>query len=105
VRVGWQLHRRRVLRPRAESLWLAFVAREKNGRWRKAFQVPGLASLAKARFLQVNAVSCASAGNCVAGGGYNTAYPSPCPTRRSACPAFLVSQKHGIWSWLQTVRF
>jgi hypothetical protein len=48
----------------------AFVAVERNGRWRLAIEVPGLAALNAGRSAQVSSVSCASAGNCAAAGGY-----------------------------------
>ncbi len=45
-----------------------FVAVERNGRWGKAIEVPGLATLDKGRNAEVYSVSCGTAGNCVAGG-------------------------------------
>jgi hypothetical protein len=48
----------------------AFVAVEQNGKWGTATRVPGLAALNKGKDAQVNSVSCASAGSCVAGGYY-----------------------------------
>ncbi len=50
-----------------------FVAVERNGRWGKAIEVPGLGALNKARDAEVGSVSCGSAGNCVAGGYYSYA--------------------------------
>jgi hypothetical protein len=50
----------------------AFVVVERNGVWGKAIDVPGLAALDTGRGSDVTSVSCASAGNCVAGGGYST---------------------------------
>src|ERR1022692_1755986 len=47
-----------------------FVAVERNGRWGTAIEVPGLAALNKGGYAQVMSVSCASAGNCAAGGIY-----------------------------------
>ncbi|HEY3904645.1 MAG TPA: hypothetical protein VGM14_12120, partial [Streptosporangiaceae bacterium] len=47
-----------------------FVAVERNGRWGTAAEVPGLTALNKSGMSGVNVVSCASAGNCVAGGAY-----------------------------------
>src|SRR5262249_61973486 len=40
------------------------------GAWRTAIEVPGLGSLNKGGEAQVHSVSCGSAGNCAAGGGY-----------------------------------
>jgi len=46
------------------------VAVKRNGRWDKAIDVPGLAALNTGRNAEVLTVSCASAGNCAAGGFY-----------------------------------
>jgi hypothetical protein len=47
-----------------------FVASERNGRWGKAEEVPGLAALNTGGNAQVASVSCAPGGYCVAGGYY-----------------------------------
>jgi len=47
----------------------AFVADKQNGRWGKAIKVPGTGALNAGGNASVNSVSCASAGNCSAGGG------------------------------------
>jgi hypothetical protein len=68
---------------------LAFVVSEKNGTWGKAMQVPGLAALNGATGgSSVNSVSCASAGNCTAGGIYSTT---------GYGQVFVVSEKNGTW--------
>ena len=46
------------------------VAGERNGRWRKAEEVPGLAALNTGGNAQVVSVSCPSAGHCTAAGTY-----------------------------------
>ena len=53
----------------------AFVVGERNGAWRRAIEVPGSGALnvgggRPLPVAQVNSVSCASAGNCAAGGSY-----------------------------------
>jgi len=48
----------------------AFVAGETNGTWHTAMEVPGTAALNKKGDAGVDSVSCASAGNCSAGGFY-----------------------------------
>src|SRR5258706_4995879 len=48
----------------------AFVASEINGTWHAAIEVPGTGGLNKGGNAAVKSVSCASAGNCAAGGGY-----------------------------------
>ena len=49
-----------------------FVAVERNGTWSAATAVPGLAALNKGGDAEVSALSCASAGSCVAGGYYES---------------------------------
>jgi len=66
----------------------AFVVSEKNGVWRKAIEVPRTGALNTGGFAQVSSVSCASAGNCAAGGQYNAG---------SNPQAFVVSEKSGVW--------
>jgi hypothetical protein len=48
----------------------AFVVNEVGGVWQRAEEVPGTAALNKGDFAEINSVSCASAGNCSAGGDY-----------------------------------
>jgi hypothetical protein len=67
----------------------AFVVGEVHGTWRKAEEVPGIAALNKDEFASIGSVSCASAGNCTAGGGYAD---GPDSTQ-----AYVVSEVHGTW--------
>ncbi len=62
-----------------------------QGTWGKAEQVPGLAALAGSGDSALNSVSCATAGNCSAGGFYQTGGPC-CQSE-----AFVVSQVDGAW--------
>jgi hypothetical protein len=73
----------------------AFVASETNGTWGNAEEVPGTASLNSLGYAQVNSVSCASAGNCSAGGFYadNPGGQSP----------FVVTETDGSWGTAQEV--
>jgi hypothetical protein len=48
----------------------AFVLNETDGTWGAAEAVPGIAALNKGGQAEANSVSCASAGNCSAGGDY-----------------------------------
>jgi hypothetical protein len=48
----------------------AFVVDETGGTWGQAVEVPGTAALNAGGSAEVNSVSCASAGNCVAGGDF-----------------------------------
>jgi hypothetical protein len=65
-----------------------FVVSEVRGVWRKAAQVPGVAALNIVGNAEIISLSCASAGNCAAGGFY---------TARSGTQAFAVSQVAGVW--------
>jgi hypothetical protein len=66
----------------------AFVVSERNGSWGKAIEVPGSAALSAGGAAGVGAVSCASAGNCAAGGSYS---------RDGDQQAFVVSERNGSW--------
>jgi hypothetical protein len=72
-----------------------FVVTEKNGTWGGARETPGLASLNSGGFAKVNVVSCASPGNCAAGGLYHTG-----PTQ---VQAFVATQVKGKWGAAQQV--
>jgi hypothetical protein len=67
----------------------AFVVSEANGSWGKAVEVPG--ALNSGGYAEANSVSCAAAGDCVAG-GYYTGAP---PDYRSH--AFVVTETNGSW--------
>src|SRR5215467_4685545 len=64
-----------------------------QGIWGSAEQVPGLAALAGTGDSAVNAVSCATAGNCSAGGFYHTGGASQC-CQSEAC---VVSAVGAVW--------
>jgi hypothetical protein len=66
----------------------AYVVSEKNGSWGTAIEVPRLATLNTGGHAQVTSLSCASAGNCAAGGFY---------TSSRGTRAFVVSEKNGSW--------
>jgi len=67
----------------------AFVVSQVNGTWRNAIEVPGLGTLNAGGDAAVDSVSCASAGNCAAGGGYHAdAYHSQ---------PFVVRETNGTW--------
>jgi hypothetical protein len=67
----------------------AMAVSEVHGRWRKAIELPGTAALNAGESAVVNSVSCASAGNCTAGGLYSDA--------STAGQAFVASQVNGTW--------
>src|SRR5215469_860504 len=73
----------------------AFVVTQVNGRWGSAEQVPGTAALNKAGNAETYAVSCTSAGNCGAGGRYES-HPG-------SYQAFVVTEQRGRWSRAEEV--
>jgi hypothetical protein len=69
----------------------AFTASEKNGVWSKATSVPGLSAIVTGRWSYVEPVSCASPGNCAAGGDYER-------TPGGSSGVFVASQQNGRWN-------
>jgi hypothetical protein len=72
----------------AANTW-AFVASQVNGTWGTAREVPGLGAIMSGGASQILSVSCASPGNCGAGGFYTDGF--------SNHQAFTVDQVHGTW--------
>jgi hypothetical protein len=62
----------------------SFVAVERNGRWGRAIQLPGLVALSKGGDAEVDSLSCPSPGNCAAGG-------------QSDGRGFVASERNGRW--------
>jgi hypothetical protein len=60
--------------------------------WHTAIEVPGTAALNQRGDAQITSVSCASAGNCSAGGFYDSSQG-----RVASSQAFVVSQTGGTW--------
>ncbi|HEX9518287.1 MAG TPA: hypothetical protein VF940_19145, partial [Streptosporangiaceae bacterium] len=73
-----------------------FVAIEQNGVWGRAVEVPGLGFLNKGGNARVSSVSCASPGNCTAGGDYTS-------DASGRLQAFVVSEMGGSWGTAQEV--
>src|SRR5262249_59160910 len=69
--------------------WQALVAGETNGTWQAAIEVPGIAALNQGAQAVVNSVSCASAGNCSAGGFYQDG--------SGHIQAFVADESNGTW--------
>ena len=67
----------------------AFVADETNGSWGNAIEVPGTATLNSGHQARVNSVSCATVGNCAAGGSYEDDVGD--------YHAFVVDETNGSW--------
>jgi len=68
-----------------------FVAVERNGRWGRAIEVPGLGALDKGRQASVVSVSCAPAGSCAAGGSYTDR------ARHGRSQGFVAVERNGRW--------
>jgi hypothetical protein len=77
---------------------LAFVVSQKNGTWGTAEEVPGIGALSKGGFAAIDSVSCASAGNCSAGGLYTIIID-----RNVSYQAFTVSQNNDTWGKAEQV--
>jgi hypothetical protein len=73
----------------------AFVVGEVSGDWQDAVEVPGTAALNQGGNAGIYSVSCASAGNCSAGGGYTDGSGHQ--------QAFVVSETSGTWLPAQEV--
>jgi hypothetical protein len=74
----------------------AFAVSEVNGTWRTAAELPGTAALNTGNSAGVLSVSCASPGNCGAGGDYSAG--------SAASPeAFVASQVNGKWGTAEEV--
>jgi hypothetical protein len=73
----------------------AFVVSEHNGHWAMAIEVPGIAALNAGHYAKVSSVSCASAGNCAAGGNYASRAPNI--NGGGHQQGFVVSESNGIW--------
>ena len=72
--------------------WVPFVVNQAAGSWGKVQRVAGLAALTDGQDALFSAVSCASAGNCTAVGGYT---PARGNTERNI--PFAVSEVGGSW--------
>jgi len=71
----------------------AFVADEVNGTWGDATEVPGIAALNTGDYAFVSSLSCASAGNCVAGGEYSLSSTNV----NGNTHAFVADEVDGTW--------
>ena len=78
----------------ADTGYQAFVVSQVAGTWGTLEDVADLAAVNTGNYSQVNSVSCASAGNCSAGGHYYT---------DSGQQAFVVSQVDGAWQTFEDV--
>jgi hypothetical protein len=73
----------------------AFVATETSGVWGTAKEVPGTAALNKGGVAEIGAVSCATAGNCSAGGYYTDG--------SGHLRVFAVGETSGVWGTARQV--
>ncbi|HEY7265747.1 MAG TPA: hypothetical protein VH589_30205 [Trebonia sp.] len=76
----------------------AFVVDETNGTWGPAREVPGAGNLNTEGAAQVSSISCASPGNCAAGGYYSVQLSGI--TQKAA---FVADEKNGTWDTAQEV--
>ena len=72
-----------------------FVVNQVNGTWRNAVPVPGLSGLNSGNVASVKGLSCASAGNCSAGGFFEDSVGHVVP--------FVVDETSGSWQTAQQV--
>ena len=73
----------------------AFVVSQVHGAWGKAKEVPGTAALNQGGNAGVGSVSCASAGNCSAGGAYTDS--------AGHGQAFVIGKTKGTWGTAQEI--
>jgi hypothetical protein len=79
----------------------AFVVSQSGGRWGRAEEVPGTAKLNVGGLAMVSSISCPSAGNCAAGGTYQTYNPPG--SGYNSYQAYVVSERDGRWAKAETV--
>lgn len=73
----------------------AFLVSQVNGTWRRAFEVPGTATLNSAGVAETNSVSCSAPRNCSAGGFYEVTVDHGMAS--GPFEAFTVSEVKGVW--------
>jgi hypothetical protein len=78
--------------PASSSARKTFVVSEVKGQWGTARQVPGTSSASSGDWTSVTAISCASPGNCLAGG-----YDGTTANSVHHSQGFVVSEVHGTW--------
>jgi hypothetical protein len=74
-----------------------FVVNETKYHWPAAIAVPGLATLNIGENASVGSLSCGSAGNCAAGGSYQTSTSIDNETGNFPLQAFVASERNGAW--------
>jgi hypothetical protein len=85
----------------------AMVIDESNGVWHKAQVVQGAATLGESENATISAISCASPGNCSAGGSFENGTGLSHPEflgSQGLTTAFVVNEVHGKWRVLHAVR-
>jgi hypothetical protein len=81
----------------------AWVTTEVRGHWQRAMEVPGIAALNLGPDVSLDSVSCASAGNCAAGGQYSAC--ATCITDNGYPPVqpYVVTEANGKWGTAEEV--
>ncbi len=77
----------------ASGNYQAFVVDKTNGSWGNTIEVPGTATLNSGGDARVDSVSCATAGNCAAGGYYSVGFDQ----NEEILRAFVVDETNGSW--------
>jgi len=80
-----------------------FVASQAGGSWGAAQEIPGTGRLNVGGLANVGSISCASAGNCAAGGFYESYPPPPDSPNGNSNQAFVVAERDGRWSRAEEV--
>jgi Bacterial Ig-like domain (group 3) len=68
----------------------AYIVEETRGSWGTAFEIPGTVALNTGGYANVTSISCASKGNCAAGGYYSVSV--------DAQQAFVATERNGRWA-------
>jgi hypothetical protein len=75
-----------------------FIASQVNGTWNAPREIPGPGAHGHAGIVEITALSCGSAGNCVAGGSYTYERVNLGTSDGTVYPqAFLMTETNGVW--------
>jgi hypothetical protein len=80
-----------------------FTVSRAGGRWTKAAEIPGTGRLNVGGLATVMSVSCASAGNCAAGGYYESYAPGPGSPNGNSNQAWVAAERNGRWARAEEV--
>lgn len=80
-----------------------YVIEESGGKWGKPTPIPGLESLNIGGWAKVDSISCASPGNCSAGGDYSISLPFNGEVGVTDTLPFVVTETAGVWGAAEEV--